>query len=113
MKIYANNVERVEKILHLKKSLKKVKLSPLFSEKNLREFLKKIPYDCDPQTIMKFEKETGIILKYYVFNDKYEFREFTKLGVYPNPKFNVFKAPIDYQDFIKDYLEDYDVLVVR
>lgn len=113
MKIYVNNVERVTRALNLKKGLKKVRLRPLFSEKRLKIFLKKIPYDCDPYTLRKFEEETGIVLKYYVFNDKYDFREFTKNGVYPNPKFNVFEGHIDYEEFMSYYLEDYDILVIR
>ena len=111
MKFYINNVERVDEKLHLKKKLKRIKLSPLFSESRLKELLKKIPAKYDKETIMEFEKETGIILKYVVYEHFYDFREYTKLGVYPDPKFNA-KDGIDFQEFIKSYLDNFDILVV-
>lgn len=111
MKFYINNVESVEKKLHLEKNLKRIKLEPLFSERRLKELLKKIPTKYDKETIINFEKQTGIILKYIVYEHSYDFREYTKLGSYPDSKINV-KDGIDYQEFIKSYLDNYDILVV-
>ena len=111
MKFYINNVESVEEKLHLEKKLKRIKLIPLFSERRLKELLKKIPTKYDKETIMEFENETGIILKYIVYEHFYDFREHTKLGIYPDPKFNV-KDGIDYKEFIKSRLDNYDILVV-
>ncbi len=58
------------------------------------------------ETIINFEKQTGIILKYIVYEHSYDFREYTKLGSYPDSKINV-KDGIDYQEFIKSYLDNW------
>ena len=112
MKIYVNNVGNLEDKLKLKKNIKRVRLRKIFSERRLKEFLDKIPNEYDPKTLKEFEEETGIILKYYVFEHSYDFREHTKLGVYPSPDICLSDGPIDYKEFIKSYLENYDVLVV-
>lgn len=112
MKIYVNNVEAVEEKLNLKKKIRFVRLIPLLCERRLREVVKKIPKDYGPNYIKKFEDETGIVLKYYVFEKEYEFLEHTKLGTYPNPKFNLLNGPIDIDEFMSYNLKDYDILVV-
>lgn len=111
MKFYVNNVESLVEKLHLQKDLKRIKLSPLFSEKRLKDLLKKIPNNFDKETIEKFEKETGIVLKYHVVENRYEFREYTKLGTYPDPKINALVG-IDYEELMSTYLNNYDILVV-
>ena len=111
MKFYINNVESVEEKLHLKKNLKRIKLNPFFCERRLKELLKKIPARYDEKTIMEFEYETGIVLKYIVYEHSYDFREHTKLGTYPDKKFNV-KDGRDFEEFIKSKLDNYDILVV-
>ena len=112
MKIYVNNVENVEDKLKLKKKIKFVRLHSLLCERRLKEVVKKIPKEFNKRTIRKFEEETGIILKYYVFEHSYDFREHTKLGIYPNPSFNVKDGPIDIDEFMSYYLKDFDILVV-
>lgn len=112
MKIYINNVESVEDKLKLKKKIRFVRLRPLLCERRLREVVKKIPKEFDPETIKKFEKDTGLILKYYVFEHVYDFLEHTKLGIYPNPEFNIKNGSIDMAKFMSYYLKDYDILVV-
>ena len=111
MKFYVNNVESLVGKLHLQKDLKRIKLNPLFSEKRLKDLLKKIPNDFDKETIKKFEKETGIVLKYQVSENKYEFREHTKLGTYPDPKINALVG-INYEELMSTYLDNYDILIV-
>lgn len=108
---YVNNVGRVEQKLHLKKDIRKVKIT-CFSEKELKEFVKKIPRYNEAEKIKKLEKETGLILKYEVFYDKYGFYEFSKLGIWPdNSKFKI--GDPDIAEKLKiNYLENYDILVV-
>ena len=112
MKIYINNVESVEDKLKLKKKIKFVRLHPLLCERRLREVVKKIPKEYGPHAIKKFEEETGIVLKYYVYEHKYDFLEHTKLGTYPNPKFNVHDGHIDIEEFMSYHLDNYDILVI-
>ena len=112
MKIYINNVESVEEKLNLKKKIRFVRLRPLLCERRLRDVVKKIPKEYDPETIKKFEEDTGIILKYYVFEHSYDFLEHTKLGTFPDQRFNFFEGTINAKEVMANYLERYDILVV-
>lgn len=109
MKFYVNNVESLEEKLHLRKRLKKIRLSKTFSERRLKDFLKKIPSKFDRDVILSFENETGIILKYLVHETQYDMYEYTSLGIYPNPEANVFKGNLS--EFNTTFLKDYDILV--
>ena len=71
-----------------------------------------IPKEYDRESIKKFEDETGITLKYYVYEHSYDFREYTSLGIYPDPNINLSNGSFSYQEFIKTSLNNYDILVV-
>ena len=111
MKIYVNNVDNVERKLRLRKKIKFVRLIPLFCERRLREVVKKIPKEYDPETLKKFEEDTGIVLKYFVYEHSYDGREHTKLGPNPHPDFRVTGGSMSLEEFLSYELKDYDILV--
>lgn len=110
---FVNNVDHVEDKLKLRKDIKRVKINTWFCEDKLKEFVKKIPRFDDKEAIEKLEQETGIILKYYVFYDKYGFYEYTKLGIWPdNDAVCVYPDGRKGIDIHANYLDNFDVLVV-
>ncbi len=110
---FVNNVEHVEDKLKLSKKIRKVKINTRLCENNLKEFIKNIPKFDDKTAIEEFEKETGIILKYYVFYEKYSFFEYSKLGIWPdNDKKIILPDGCRTIDIEANYLEDYDILIV-
>ena len=110
---FVNNVEHVEEKLKLKKGIRKVKINTKFCEKKLKEFIKKIPKYNDIERIKELEKETGIILKYYVFYEKYSFYEFSKFGIWPdNSTTYIYPDGSRSIDIKANHLEDYDILII-
>ena len=67
LKIYVNNVERVEDKLKLKKKIRFVRLHPLLCERRLRKVVEKIPKEYDPKTIKKFEEDYCDIKKEFEY----------------------------------------------
>ena len=82
--ILINDVERVTDYAKERKRLKTIKMNSIFSSKKLKELAKKVPVNFDVESIKKFEKETGLNLKYYVWEDDYEFFEYSHHGIYPD-----------------------------
>ena len=69
----------------------------------------------DVESIKEFEKETGLILKYYIFNNKYDFLEYTHLGVFPDnerliKEYGIGRYP--YDELMKTHLDNFDILVI-
>lgn len=113
--IIMNNVEKVTEYVDLHKKVKTIYMNNIFAQKKLKELAKKVPKEFDVESIERFEKETGLILKYYIFNDKYEFFEYTHLGIFPNndrliKEFGIGKYP--YDELMRDHLENFDILVI-
>lgn len=112
IEFFINNVEHVEEKLKLKKGIKKVKINPKSCEKNLKNFVKRIPKYNDIEGIKKIEKETGVILKYYVWYEKYSYYEFSKFGIWPdNSKKCILKDGRKTVDIKANYLDDFDILI--
>ena len=114
-KIIMNNVEKVTDYVDLYKDVRTIYMNSIFAQKKLKDLAKKVPKKFDIESIKKFEKETGLILKYYVFNDKYEFLEYTHLGVFPDNDrlmrdYGIGKYP--YKELMRNYLEHFDILVI-
>ena len=110
-----NNVEKITQYTDLYKPVRTIYMNSIFAQKKLKDLAKKIPRKFDVESIKKFEKETGLILKYYVFNDKYEFFEYTHLGIYPDNErlirdYGIGKYP--YEELMRDYLENFDILII-
>ena len=110
-----NNVEKIAQYTNLYKGVRTIHMNSIFAQKNIKDLAKKIPKKFDVESIKKFEKETGLILKYYVFNDKYEFFEYTHLGIFPNNErlmkdYGIGKYP--YEELMREYLENFDILVI-
>lgn len=82
--ILINNVERVANYTKLGKEIKSLKMNRTFTNKKLKELAKKVPKKFDKESIKKFERETGLNIKYYVFEDKYTFYEYNRYGIYPD-----------------------------
>lgn len=113
--IIMNNVEKVTQYANLYRGIRTIHMNSIFAQKKLKELAKKVPKNFDVESIKKFEKETGLILKYYVFNDKYEFFEYTHLGIFPNNErlmrdYGIGKYP--YEELMREYLENFDILVI-
>ena len=102
MEFVIGNLKCLEQKLHLKEH-GEIPTCEILKEKEVRKILRKIPKKYDIETIKKFEKETGIVLKYWVFTPT-SFREYTCLGIHPAPC-------NDNQDFSRNYLSNFDILV--
>lgn len=100
MNFFIYDAESLKRKLHLEVN-EDISVDDLLKERKVKELLKKIPNKYDINTIKEFEKETGIVLKYWVFT-KISFYEYTKLGVHPT---SVGKR------FNENFLEEFDILV--
>lgn len=114
-RIIMNNVDKVTDYVDLYQDVRTIYMNSIFAQKKLRNLAKKIPKKFDIESIKKFEKETGLILKYYIFSNKYDFLEYTHLGVFPDnermiKEYGIGKFP--YKEFIKTHLENFDILVI-
>lgn len=110
-----NNVDKVTDCVDLLKDVRTIYMNSIFAQKKLKRLAKKIPKKYDIESILEFEKETGLILKYYIFNNKYDFLEYTHLGVFPDnerliKEYGIGKYP--YEELMKTHLENFDILVI-
>ncbi len=110
-----NNVDKVTDYVDLLKDVRTIYMNSTFAQKKLKTLAKKIPKKYDIESILKFEKETGLILKYYIFNNKYDFLEYTHLGVFPDnerliKEYDIGKYP--YEELMKTHLDTFDILVI-
>ena len=114
--IIINNVDKVTNYVDLYKGIRTIHMNSLFSQKKLKRLAKKVPKKYDKESIKKFEDETGLKLKYYVFYDKYGFFEYTSLGIYPDNNKIITKNDgfRDYKcvDLEYNYLENFDILII-
>lgn len=114
-RVIMNNVDKVTDYVDLLKDVRTIYMNSIFAQKKLKELAKRVPKEYDVETIKKFEHETGLILKYYIFNNKYDFLEYTHLGVFPDNErlireYGMGKYP--YEEFIKTKLENFDILII-
>ena len=110
-----NNVDKVTDYVNLIKDVRTIYMNNLFAQKKLKKLAKKVPKEFDIASIEAFEKETGLILKYYIFNNKYDFLEYSHLGVFPDnerliKEYGIGKYP--YEELMKTHLEHFDILVM-
>ncbi len=114
--IMVNNVERVTDYVNLYKDIRTVYMNSIFAQKELKKLAKKVPKNFDKESIKAFENETGLILKYWVFYNKYDFFEYTSLGIWPdNEKIaNINNGKYVYNsEMLKiNHIENYDILVI-
>ena len=114
-RIVMNNVDRVTDYVDLYRDVRTIYMNSVLAQKKLRKLAKKVPRSFDVESIKKFEEETGLILKYYVFDNKYDFLEYTHLGVFPDnerliKEYGLGKYP--YEEFISTHLDQFDILVL-
>ena len=114
-RIIMNNVDKVTDYVDLLQDVRTIYMNDMFAQKKLKRLAKKIPKKYDVESILEFEKETGLILKYYVFSNKYDFLEYTHLGVFPDnerliKEYGIGKYP--YEEFIKTKLDAFDILII-
>ena len=114
-RVIMNNVDKVTDYVDLLKDVRTIYMNSIFAQKKLKRLAKKIPKKYDVESILNFEKKTGLILKYYIFNNKYDFLEYTHLGVFPDnerliKEYGIGKYP--YEEFIKTKLDTFDILVI-
>ena len=111
-----NNVDKVTDYVDLCKDVRTIYMNSIFAQKDLKRLAKEIPKNYDVESIKKFEKETGLILKYYIFDDnKYDFLEYTHLGVFPDNErlireYGIGKYP--YKEMMKTHLKNFDILII-
>ena len=108
-------VDKVTDYVDLLKDVRTIYMNSIFAQKKLKNLAKKVPKDYDKESINKFEKETGLILKYYIFDNKYDFLEYTHLGVFPDnerliKEFGIGKYP--YEELMSTHLDQFDILVI-
>ncbi len=114
-RVIMNNVDKVTDYIDLCKDVRTIYMNSIFAQKNLRILAKKVPKKYDVESIKQFEKETGLILKYYIFDNKYDFLEYTHLGVFPDNErlireYGIGKYP--YEEMMKTHLENFDILII-
>ena len=114
-RIIMNNVDKVTDYVDLYQNVRTIYMNSIFAQKKLKKLAKKIPKEYDIESIKKFEKETGLILKYYIFDNKYDFLEYTHLGVFPDnerliKEYGIGKYP--YEELMKTHLEQFDILIM-
>lgn len=110
-----NNYDKVTDYVDLYKDVRTIYMNSIFAQKKLRKLAKKVPKEFDVESIKKFEKETGLILKYYVFDNKYDFIEYTHLGIFPDnerliEEYGVGRYP--YEQLMATHLDNFDILVI-
>ena len=110
-----NNVDKVTDYVNLCQDVRTIYMNNIFAQKKLKKLAKKIPREYDIESIKKFEKETGLILKYYIFDNKYDFLEYTHLGVFPDnerliKEYGIGKYP--YEELMKTHLDQFDILII-
>lgn len=114
-RIIMNNVDKVTDYVDLYQDVRTIYMNSTFAQKKLKDLAKKVPKKFDVESIKEFEKETGLILKYYVFDNKYDFLEYTHLGVFPDnerliQEYGIGRFP--YGELMKTHLENFDILVI-
>ena len=114
-RIIMNNVDKVTDCIDLCQDVRTIYMNSIFAQNKLKNLAKKVPKKFDVESIKKFEKETGLILKYYIFDNKYDFLEYTHLGVFPDNErlireYGIGKYP--YEELMKTHLENFDILVI-
>ncbi len=114
-RVIMNNVDKVTDYVDLVQDVRTIYMNSIFAQKKLKKLAQKIPRKYDIASIKKFEKETGLILKYYIFTNKYDFLEYTHLGVFPDnerliKEYGIGKYP--YEELMKTHLEQFDILII-
>ena len=114
-RIIMNNVDKVTDYVDLCKDVRTIYMNSPLAQKKLKNLAKRVPKEYDIESIKKFEKETGLILKYYIFTNKYDFLEYTHLGVFPDnerliKEYGIGKYP--YEELMKTHLDQFDILVI-
>lgn len=114
--ILINNVERVEEKLHIYNKIRNIKMNRLFAIKKVKELSSMIPRKFDVESIKKFEKKTGLKLKYHVYYDKYGYYEFSSLGIWPKNEVKFIDKDgnkfYHVKDFKENYLEFADIIII-
>ena len=110
-----NNVDKVTDYVDLCCDVRTIYMNSIVAQKKLKRLAKKVPKKYDVKSIKEFEKETGLILKYYIFENKYDFLEYTNLGVFPDNErlireYGIGKYP--YKEMMKTHLENFDILII-
>ena len=110
-----NNVDKVTDYVDLLKDVRTIYMNSILAQKKLKRLAKMVPKKYDVESIKEFEKETGLILKYYIFNNKYDFLEYTHLGVFPDnerliKEYGIGRCP--YEELMKTHLDNFDILVI-
>ena len=110
-----NNVDKVTDYVDLLKDVRTIYMNSMLAQKKLKRLAKMVPKEYDVESIKEFEKETGLILKYYIFNNKYDFLEYTHLGVFPDnerliKEYGIGRYP--YEELMKTHLDNFDILVI-
>lgn len=110
-----NNVDKVTDYVDLLKDVRTIYMNSILAQKKLKRLAKMVPKKYDVESIKEFEKETGLILKYYIFNNKYDFLEYTHLGVFPDnerliKEYGIGRYP--YDELMKTHLDNFDILVI-
>lgn len=113
--VIMNNIDKVTDYVDLLKDVRTIYINSIFAQKKLKRLSKKIPKNYDIESILAFEKETGLILKYYIFNNKYDFLEYTHLGVFPDnerliKEYGIGRYP--YEELMKTHLDYFDILII-
>ncbi len=114
-RVIINNVDKVTDYVYLLKDVRTIYMNSIFAQKKLKRLAKMVPKEYDIESILKFEHETGLILKYYIFSNKYDFLEYTHLGVFPDnerliKEYGIGKYP--YDELMKTHLDNFDILVI-
>ena len=110
-----NNVDKVTDYVDLLKDVRTIYMNSMLAQKKLKRLARMIPKEYDVESIKEFEKETGLILKYYIFNNKYDFLEYTHLGVFPDnerliKEYGIGRYP--YDELMKTHLDNFDIFVI-
>lgn len=110
-----NNVDKVTDYINLCKDVRTIYMNSPLAQKKLKNLAKRIPKEYDIESIKKFEKETGLILKYYIFDNKYDFLEYTHLGVFPDnerliKEYGIGRFP--YEELMRTHLDQFDILII-
>ncbi len=114
-RVIMNNVDKVTDYVDLLKDVRTIYMNSILAQKKLKRLAKMVPKKYDVESIKEFEKETGLILKYYIFNNKYDFLEYTHLGVFPDnerliKEYGIGRYP--YDELMKTHLDNFDILVI-
>ena len=114
-RVIMNNVDKVTDYVNLLKDVRTIYMNSMLAQKKLKRLAKMVPKEYDVESIKEFEKETGLILKYYIFNNKYDFLEYTHLGVFPDnerliKEYGIGRYP--YDELMKTHLDNFDILVI-